>query len=255
MTQNNWSREELIAAFNLYCKIPFTKINSRNKQIIELAGILGRSVSAVALKLANYARLDPTLKSRNISGMCHGSKSEIEIWKEFHGNWEDLSYKSELLIAKLKKTPIERLVNININELPKEGIERQSVVRVRVNQAFFRSLILASYDNKCCITGLNVPGLLVASHIVPWSRDVENRMNPHNGLCLNALHDRAFDQGFLTVTPDYKVKLSSNILKRKADVVLEKYFLPFENSPIRLPQRFLPKIELLKFHNDHIFLG
>ncbi len=255
LINKNWTREELIVAFNLYCKTPFTKINASNKAVKELAPILGRSASSVALKLANFARLDPALKGRNISGMRHGSKGEIEVWGEFYGNWEDLIYQSELLLSQLKKTSIEKSANINFDEIPKEGIERQTVVKTRVNQSFFRSLILASFDNKCCVTGLDIPELLVASHIVPWSIDKANRMSPHNGLCLNALLDKAFDKGLMTVTPDYKVKLSAYILKKEVNTNFGRYFLPLDNYLIRLPQRFLPNKELLEFHNEKIFLG
>jgi len=70
---NNWTREETILAFDLYCKIPFSKISKTNKKIKELANLIGRSPSAVGLKMANLARFDNELKSRNISGMSHGS--------------------------------------------------------------------------------------------------------------------------------------------------------------------------------------
>jgi len=88
MMRENWNREELIVAFNLYCKIPFGRITSRNPEIINLAKIIGRTPSAVALKLVNFARLDPELQKRKIAGMSHGSKSEGEIWDEFHGKLE-----------------------------------------------------------------------------------------------------------------------------------------------------------------------
>ena len=67
MPSNKWSREELIIAFNLYCKTPFGKIDERNPEIIFLAKVIGRTPGAVSWKLANFARLDPILKERNIS--------------------------------------------------------------------------------------------------------------------------------------------------------------------------------------------
>jgi putative restriction endonuclease len=254
MPRENWTRDELIIAFNLYCKIPFTKINSSNKQVKELSGILGRSVSAVALKLANFARLDPALQNRNISGMRHGSKAEIEIWKEFHGNWEELTYQSELLLAKYQGIPIERSAKIDLDNLPKEGKERETIVQARVNQNFFRLAILASYDNRCCITGLHIPELLVASHIIPWSVNKENRLNPCNGLCMNLLHDKAFDRGLMTITQNYEIKLSGKLIKSIKDTPAESYFLPYENRLIMLPQRFLPGKEYLKYHNKNVFV-
>jgi len=254
MQKINWTRNELIIAFNLYCKIPFTKINASNKQVKELSGILGRSVSAVALKLANFARLDPALQNRNISGMRHGGKAEIEIWKEFHGNWEELTYQSERLLAKYQGVSLESSAKIDLDNLPKEGKERETVIQSRVNQNFFRLAILASYDNRCCITGLHLPELLVASHIVPWSVDKENRLNPCNGLCMNLLHDKAFDRGLMTITQDYKIILSRKLIKSLKDTSVESYFLPFDNQSIMLPQRFLPGKEYLKYHNENVFV-
>jgi putative restriction endonuclease len=253
MLDITWSRNELIVAFNLYCKTPFSKINAKNKSVIELASIIHRSPSSVALKLANFARLDPTLKERNISGMRHGSKAEVDIWNEFNYDWEELAYQSELILAGLKKEPVEDSVGIDETGLPPEGKEREAIVRIRVNQQFFRHTILASYDNRCCVTGIGVSQLLVASHIIPWAIDKNNRMNPCNGLCLNALHDRAFDNGLITITEDYHIRLSPQL--KKSSPVNERFFLPYEGKIITLPQRFLPAKECIQFHNDVIFVG
>jgi putative restriction endonuclease len=254
MRNSNWNRDELIVAFNLYCKVPFSKIGLNNRHIKELSGILGRSVSAVALKLANFARLDPALQNRNISGMRHGSKAEVEIWNEFNGNWEELTYQSELLLAKFQGIPVERSAKIDLDNLPKEGKERETIVQARVNQNFFRLAILASYDNRCCITGIHIPELLVASHIIPWSVNKENRLNPCNGLCMNLLHDKAFDRGLMTITQNYEIKLSGKLIKSIKDTPSESFFLPYVNRSIMLPQRFLPGKEYLKHHNENVFM-
>lgn len=251
MPRRNWSKEELIVAFNLYCKIPFSKITFNNKLVKELAFVIGRSPSSVALKLVNFASFDPELQKRNISGMSHASKMDAQIWNEFHDNWEELAYRSELILAKFKNEPVEQIAGIPKEELPKEGKERETVIQARVNQSFFRKTILASYDNRCCITGIAIPDLLVASHIIPWANDRENRMNPCNGFCFNALHDRAFDRGLITITPDYHLKIS-NRLKVKG-YIPASFFLSFENKKIELPQRFLPKQEFMEYHNKYIF--
>src|ERR1700685_3979786 len=183
MAQRHWSREELIVAFNLYCKIPSGRIHERNPQIIDLAKAIGRTAGAVSWKLANFARLDPALKQREIAGATHGAKSEVEIWDEFNQNWEKLSYESERLIKQLTGRVGERS---DEEEIFPEGRTREAVVRTRVNQGFFRAAILAAYDRRCCITGLAIPELLNASHIVPWSADLKNRTNPPTGLCLSA---------------------------------------------------------------------
>ena len=141
---------------------------------------------------------------------------------------------------------------ISIEDLPKEGKERTQLVRVRVNQNFFRAMVIASYNNKCCITGLSVKELLVAGHIRPWGVDEKNRMNPQNGLAINALHDKAFEVGLITILPTYKVKVSS-ILKKSKDESVKSYLLQYDNQSILLPKRFYPAKEFLEYHNDERF--
>lgn len=256
MTSGNWQRDELILAFNLYCKTPFGRIHNRNSDIITLANAIGRSPSAVSWKLANFARLDPSLQERGISGAAHGSKGELEIWNEFNDDWEKLAFESERLLAQLTGQSIEKVIDPDENEqLPREGKERERIIRIRVNQSFFRASVLAAYDNRCCVTGLPITELLVASHIVPWAYDSKNRLNPRNGLCLNAIHDRAFDRGLLTVTSDFKVKLSTSLRSFPANDSINDLISRYDGVKIRLPQRFLPEQSFLKYHNESIFQG
>lgn len=252
--RRNWTREEQILAFNLYCKTPFSKISATyNNDIKELAAIIGRSDSAVALKLVNFASLDPSLRQRNVSGMKNVSKSDQHIWDEFHGNWEELSWQSEKILAQLKGISIAASADIKDSEIP-EGLEKEAVIKARVNQAFFRKSVLASYSSRCCITGISVPQLLVASHIVPWSIDRKNRLNPSNGLCLNSLHDKAFDAGLITITPDLRIKISEP-LKQHDSSRENKIFSVYDNHLIHHPQKFYPSIEFLDYHNQHVFVG
>lgn len=249
---NNWTREETIIAFNVYCKIPFKSSNKNHPTIIEFAKILGRSPSALNMKIGNFGRLDPQLKSQGISGLAHGSKLEEEIWKEFNEDWNKLAYESELLISKFSQENIEERLQIEHNEF-EEGFDRETTVKQRVNQSFFRSTVLSSYYSKCCITGLSIPELLIASHIIPWSIDKKNRLNPHNGLCLNPIHDKAFDKGFLTITSDFKVKVSETVMQFDHDPGVKKLLLRYNGIKISLPDKFQPSREFLDFHYNHIF--
>lgn len=250
----SWTRKELIVAYNLYCKLPFGRLHNRNPEIISLANLIGRTPSAVAWKLSNFARLDPSLQRRGIAGATHGSKRDKEVWDEFTQDWERLSFESEQLLAQMKGASVERATNIDVSDLP-AGMERETVVRMRVNQGFFRSAILAAYNSKCCITGLAIPELLNASHIVPWAVDCHNRINPQNGLCLNAIHDRAFDRGLLTITPEYRVKLSPFIKTIQEDETIENFLLRYEGQEIVLPDKFLPDVRFIEYHNQHVFKG
>lgn len=175
-----------------------------------------------------------------------------DIWNEFNNNWENLAYESELLIAKFSKKTIEETAHIEASELPK-GKEREAIIKTRVNQSFFRSSILSSYNQKCCITGLSISDFLVASHIIPWAKDERNRLNPHNGLCLNTIHDKAFDKGYLTITAAYKIKLSRYFDDFKKDIAVEELFFKYNNQSIMLPDKFLPSKEFLDYHYNNIF--
>lgn len=243
----DWTRDEHILAFNLYCKIPFGRQHSRAPEIIELAKLIGRSANAVALKLNNFSRFDPELKARGIRGMAHGAKGEIEVWRDFEDNPESLAFESERLLAKFTGRKLEDIAEIDERGLPKEGLERERMVRVRVNQHFFRAAVLSAYDYKCCITGLAVPELLVASHIVPWASDPKQRMNPRNGLCLNALHDRAFDRRLMFFDQELKVRFRAD-LKAQANRGGSDWLLGFEGQPINLPQKFKPDLAFIRSH-------
>jgi len=253
MPKVNWSREELIVAFSLYCKTPFGKIHIRNPEIIDLAKVLGRTPSAVSWKLANFARLDPTLQQRNIVGATHGSKEDIKIWNEFNADWEKLSFESENLLAQM--TGKELVEMTPEADLIGEGRERETSIRVRVNQGFFRTTVLAAYNNRCCVTSLNVVQLLNASHIIPWSVDITNRVNPRNGLCLNAIHDRAFDRGLMTITPEFRIKISPTLKSKSTDNALKVFLLNYDGEEMTLPDRFIPTSDFLKYHNENVFIS
>ncbi len=248
----NWTREQTIIAFNVYCKIPFKDSSSRHPDVIKYAKLIGRTPSALNMKIGNFGRLDPQLKQRGIAGLSHGSKLEKEIWDEFNGNWEKLVYESEFLIAQFQKENITDFPDINLGGAC-QGEDRERIVKTRVNQNFFRNAILASYSHKCCITGLPFPKLLIASHIIPWHENKEVRLNPQNGLCLNALHDKAFDQGLITVSTDYKVIVSKDIMDSDVTSIIKNYFIRFHNRKICMPDKFCPKEEFLEYHNKNIF--
>lgn len=244
-----WNREEHILAFNLYCKIPFGTIHMGNPRIIELARLIRRNVGSVSYKLSNFARLDPALQARGIRGHEHGAKGEEEVWEEFAHQPEALAYESERLLADYLGKPLEEVAEIEVKDLPPAGIEREATVRVRVNQSFFRRRIISAYEFRCCVSGLTVRELLVASHIVPWAQDAANRLNPKNGLCLNALHDRAFDRGLMWVDDGFVIRFSKRLRNdAKAPDTTLAWLMSFDGQPLRLPKRFSPDPALLQRH-------
>lgn len=203
-----WTHADREVAINLYCTVPFGLFHSRNPLIVEIAERMGRSPSSLAMKLCNFASLDPAHQARGVKGLHGASKGDREIWDEFQSDWEAHVYESAQKLAELRGQSVEQSAEIHPSEIPREGIERERFVKQRLNQQFFRNAVLAAYDSKCCITGLAVPELLVASHIIPWAENPKTRVNPANGLCLNALHDRAFDRGFIALDDNLRVMVS-----------------------------------------------
>lgn len=247
--QKLWTRDELLLAVELYCRLPFGQMDQRNKEVIELAHLIGRTPGAVAYKLVNFASLDRSLKERGIKGADHASKLDKEVWDEFYNDSEALI--SESLYVKAKASEIDILELIEGQR--KIGEDRETIVRQRVNQDFFRKALLASYEGKCSITGIAIKDFLIAAHIIPWSQDVVNRLNPSNGILLNALHDKAFEKGYIAINSNYEVEVSSNISELGEKQLIETYFMQFHKKRIHLPKKFLPDTNLLERHYHERF--
>ena len=155
------------------------------------------------------------------------------------------------LIESTKIDSIQDLVvDQNIDFTTKEGKETLRSVKTRVNQGFFRKMILRTYNGQCCITGLNVPEVLRASHIVAWADDEKNRMNPANGLCLSATYDAAFDRHLISFDKDYRMILSPNLKDYTTNKAFKEHFVKFEGVQMNLPNSFLPDKSLLEKHRN-----
>ncbi|HEV2561075.1 MAG TPA: HNH endonuclease [Rhizomicrobium sp.] len=243
MERRNWTREELLQTLELYCVTPFGRMHSGNPNIKRLALAIGRTPSAVALKMTNFASLDPTLAQ---SGMSNASKLDRIVWDEF---FEDM-LSSMRVGPPTDRSGLEESARDFVTETRAfpEGIDIVRSVKTRLNQSFFRRLVLASYDNKCALTGIDAPELLVASHIVPWATNKEIRTTPQNGICLNALHDRAFDEGYIAFDEDLSVIYSARL-----PMVAKAALKSLGSSKLRLPSRFVPDSSLIAFHRHHIF--
>jgi putative restriction endonuclease len=246
--QTLWTKDELLLAINLYSKLAFGQLHARNAAIIDLANIIGRTPNSVALKLVNFASLDPHLTQK---GMVKVSNLDREIWNEYSQNWGELFFEGEKLLAKKKDTTVEKLYNINLDEYKHAtGREVQRMVKVRVNQSAFRGAVLTNFNNQCCITGIGITELIIASHIVPWSADKDNRLSPMNGLALNALHDKAFDKHLITVTEELKVKISPTFYKYKDVESIKQNFIDYDGQSLKDYKKYSPSIEFLRMHND-----
>ena len=245
----NWTREELILAFNLYLKLPFGQMDEDTHEVKELSKILGRRTpGAVAMRLGNYAHVDPYHQGRGVIGLKNGIRQVQPIWDEFIGNQQDLVFESERILADYQHTTIEETYPEIIFDLKDlVGEVKIRAVKVRVNQSVFRKMILKTYTNRCAISGIDLPELLIAGHIIPWAKDERERLNPENGLCLSNLYDRAYEKGLICIDTDFKLLISRRLKAESSKEFYQEFFGRFENQPIQVPRSYQPKKEFLEY--------
>lgn len=251
MPKRLWTRDEMILTLALYFQLPFGRLNHTTAEVRDLAKLMNRTDNAVALRLVNFAACDPYIINSGRTGMPGGLSVCQPIWNEFADDKEKLFLEAQRIKANLLHQPIEETLHITSKEL--EGKEKETVIKQRVNQSAFRSMILYNYEERCAITGINIPELLVASHIVPWSVNEKERLNPENGICLSALYDRAFDQGFISIDMNNKIILADKLRRYETEDYYAAHFASIKNQPIRLPEEHLPNPVFLEWHRDCVF--
>lgn len=254
-----WSRKELLVAFNIYCKTPFGKLHSRNPEIVRVAAVLGRTPSSLAMKLVNFASLDPSITSTGRTGLGNASRADKAIWDEFNEDWESLAVESEFHLNNLIKrvggtVPKPHKDDDDFGEANYVGETKAMQIQARIKQSFFRRAVMSSYKQRCCITNISETRLLVASHIVPWKSDAKNRLNPRNGLCLSALHDKAFDRGLITLTDEFRVEVSPALYKFETELFIRDTLIAIRGKMITLPEKFAPDVAFLRTHREEVFL-
>lgn len=260
MGRRDWTVDEVKLAYYLYCQLPFGRLHGRNPEIIELAKLIDRTPSAVAMKLVNLASLDKSITSTGRSGLKNASRIDRQVWDEFKQNWEQLT--EDAIIQRTRLELAQSQSNLSDLLPPESNLEieedrsdyssgnRLGTVMRREKQSFFRRTVLSSYRERCCMSGLTEPKLLIASHIIPWSEDPNNRLNPANGLCLSAIHDRAFDQHLISLDENFRILVSEKLKRRCGEAFMHTAFLQLEGKQITLPERFMPHHQFLARHRD-----
>ena len=133
----NWTRDEIILAFELYCTIPSSKMTTENPQIVDLATAFGRTASSIKLKLQNFKAYDPLYTANGRLGLSHGSKMDEQIIHEFQNNWDELVYNADIIREKMSLPAVDSVISEHniINEI---GSDRLQLQKVRIGQSFFR---------------------------------------------------------------------------------------------------------------------
>lgn len=242
-----WTRDELLMVLNLYHKLPFGQVSARQPVVIDLAKRLGRTPASVSMKLGNLASFDPTLKLRGIRGLTGASILDGEVWEEFQGNLQEFIPLSQELFDALFIESGNEVVEV----IPGTGIRCRKILltgdtetviltKQRRGQDYFRDVVLNNFANRCGLTGLPVRELLIASHILPWQNHESERLNVRNGICLNRLHDAAFDQGLISFDGELRMIVSSKLRSYLPQQAIKTHFEAYEAKVLDLPDDALP---------------
>lgn len=191
-----WTDQDRLQVLSLYCRLTFGQLHRGRPEVIQLAERMGRSANSVAMKLSNYASLDPEVLALGKKGLSGASQQDRLLWQRFIAEPEAVARECEAAWLTL---PGELEQGEGDREPDYMGRDVVGLQKRRVGQPLFRKAVMIRYDTRCVITGLRHEDLLIASHIVPWQERPESRLDPANGLCLNALHDRAFDKGLMGI--------------------------------------------------------
>jgi putative restriction endonuclease len=258
--RKKWNRDELLITLNLYHKLSFGKLHSRQPAIMALAEKMERGANSLAMKLCNFASLDPALKLRGIRGLDGASALDQAVWAEFHSDLNESVPASEEAFRKLlgvsndAEIEVSPEVGLVVKQSPDGPTELMASIKVRRGQQFFREAVVNNSGGACNISGLAIRELLVASHILPWGSHPKHRLDVQNGLCLSRLHDAAFDRGFITFDGNLQLMLSPHLESKLDQRSVAENFGAYEGLPLQFPSdAALPKEEFLWEHRMKIF--
>jgi putative restriction endonuclease len=260
-TGKRWTRDELLIALNVYHKLNFGQFHSRQPVVMALAKKMERTSNSVAMKLCNLASFDPALKLRGIKGLAGAGKLDRAVWNEFHANLNEAVPASEEALRKLFNADESSVLELT----PKAGVrvfkqppigptESMANVKLRRGQEFFRDAVLNNFGGCCGVSRLSVRELLIASHILPWGKYPDQRLNVRNGLCLSRLHDAAFDRGFIAFDGKLRLLLSPRLKAEISQRCVADNFGAFAGEPLHFPDDAIPPDEaFIAKHRASIF--
>ncbi|MCE9520518.1 MAG: HNH endonuclease [Verrucomicrobia bacterium] len=246
---------------NLYHKLTFGQLHARQPVIVALAEKLGRGANSVAMKLCNFASLDPVLKLRGIKGLAGASALDRDIWSEFHADLNEAVPASEGALRALfgadegSELVVLPKEGVLVRKLPRNGLtEKIANVKLRRGQEYFRDAVLNNFGGRCGVTELAVRELLIASHILPWGTHVAERLNVRNGLCLSRLHDAAFDRGLIAFDDKFRLLLSPRLKVELPQRSVAENFGAYEGETLHFPEDAAPpELTFLSKHRATIF--
>ena len=227
-----WTEDETLFLFKIFLTEPVQSLPVSSPRIQELARTLNRKPGSIHRKLADIYSNEPSyIESGRKQTNC--AKLVSEIWNDLYSDCEstmkrmDVAYES---VTGLDNGEI--IIDYDISpglDVPVEATRRKG-------QQVFRLRVAHNFEYRCCITGIAIPCLMVASHIKAWSESTpKERTDPGNGLYLNRLHDCLFDRHMMTVDEDMRIEYADSLRSGNSDDTYEVFFGRYEGMRIHEP--------------------
>ena len=257
MSRRNWSRQETLMALAFYLCPPLPRKNwdDSDAEIQLLAGEIGRTESAVCFKIASLKACDP---NRTGLGFTNTAEMDRQVISEHLANpdatiseamWEleqigiQISYNGEIKASGSSRP----------SQPQQLGLERVEQVRTRVNQEYFRSVLLSNYGGICCLTASTFP---------PCSRRAYQAVGGGHAERAPHVIEQPFAQRAarpsLRPRPHHARRPlpRRGLLARAAHAHNDQWLYAFGGRKIALPGRdksTWPSLNFIHYHNDCVF--
>jgi putative restriction endonuclease len=176
-------------------------------------------------------------------------------WNFFHQYGMNKISREDFIAILNRSEDNNALIEIDIFEEVKaiQSIQRRDFyapditleVKIRSRQKAFADKVKANYKFACCVCGLANRDFLVGAHIIAWAQRKETRLDPRNGLCLCAFHDKAFEHGYISLTNEYRLLVREDVSR---DNILNQLLSPLRGMRIKLPKIDKPCLEYIEWH-------
>jgi predicted restriction endonuclease len=262
---NNYEENSLLANFVGVNGLKLISKEEANLLLAELKNFKGNELSIYVDRLSWINQQSLDVKKQEDSHGEHHNENEYDSslnFRKSENNIEELSAtsKRESLPENSKNDndipSIQRELESERYELVSQykvvpGRDIDVLVKLRVGQGAFRKLLIAKHGRRCCISGLENTELLIASHIVPWSKSLpEQQTDSENGLLLSVSWDAVFDKGLITFDDQGNLLHSYHLDADSAKLL----GISFE---VKLPSELLTERRKLHlaWHRANIFWG
>ena len=239
MSNPNWTMGEDLVACHIYATKDKKKKLVLMKQALKM---LDRSPGALRNKIGNIQYV----ATNDQKGRENTSRVDYEAWDYYCTMSEsDIRILEESLLSDY---PEIKSFFRKTEDAPTSGYDVIAECKSRRGQSELRQKCLELAGNKCMVTGISCPTLLIASHIKPWRHCTSSeKTDVHNVLCLSPLYDALFDRHLMTVYPDMTIRFSPKLREFMGEQEYQNFIERY--TKISINENNKPDEKYLRIHN------